>query len=86
MKVVFILVFMFCVNTSQTSIILQQRVQNKSRSNTPFIIGGRETTIEQFPHQMALITFNTFSCGASIISSRHGLTAGECSFNEYNLF
>lgn len=71
MKLIFIFILLFSLNFSGA---LQQPVKNK----TPFIIGGRETTIEQFPHQMALITRNKYSCGASIISSRHGLTAGEC--------
>lgn len=78
MKLIFIFILLFSLNFSGAL----QPVKNK----TPFIIGGRETTIEQFPHQMALITRNTYSCGASIISPRHGLTAGECHSLKSSIF
>jgi hypothetical protein len=42
------------------------------------IVGGRETTIEEHPHQVSFIVNNSYFCGGFIISENYILTAGHC--------
>lgn len=42
------------------------------------IVGGTATTIENYPHQIALLYFGSLRCGGSIISPTCIVTAGHC--------
>ncbi|KAJ8686929.1 hypothetical protein QAD02_022723 [Eretmocerus hayati] len=42
------------------------------------IYKGRNATIQEFPYQISLETNGRFTCGGSIISRHHVITAGHC--------
>lgn len=43
------------------------------------IVGGNETLPHEYPWQVAILDANDeISCGGSVISDRHILTAGHC--------
>ncbi|XP_017773892.1 PREDICTED: trypsin-2-like [Nicrophorus vespilloides] len=42
------------------------------------IVGGKETTIEQYPYQLSLQYYGSHICGASIISNKYVVTAAHC--------
>nr|AAN17336.1 serine protease [Pyrocoelia rufa] len=42
------------------------------------IVGGKDTTIEDFPHQVSLQLYGGHACGGSIIASNIILTAAHC--------
>ncbi|XP_013113226.1 trypsin beta [Stomoxys calcitrans] len=42
------------------------------------VVGGEDTTIEEFPHQVSVRILGGHSCGGSIINSRTVLTAAHC--------
>lgn len=44
----------------------------------PLIVGGKLASPGQYPHQVALLRRSRFSCGGSIISRQHVLTAAHC--------
>lgn len=44
----------------------------------PMIVGGELALPGQYPHQVALLRRSRFSCGGSIISRQHVLTAAHC--------
>lgn len=41
-------------------------------------MGGREASIQEFPHQISIERNSRFSCGGSIVTARHVLTAAHC--------
>lgn len=43
-----------------------------------FIVGGVEADIRKYPYQVSLRYLNELICGATIISSKHCLTAAHC--------
>ncbi|XP_026462226.1 trypsin 5G1-like [Ctenocephalides felis] len=50
------------------------------------IVGGHDTTIENYPYQVSLLFGNTHSCGGSLISRNWVLTAAHCiSKEKYNV-
>lgn len=42
------------------------------------IVGGADTSVEKFPHQVSLRSFDSHRCGGSIIRAKAILTAGHC--------
>jgi trypsin len=42
------------------------------------IVGGFEAKDGQFPHQIALLSYGSFTCGGSIIKKNWVLTAAHC--------
>nr|XP_034825611.1 trypsin-2-like [Maniola hyperantus] len=57
------------------------RVSSVNNDNANKIIGGYNTTIQEFPYQAVLYVFRgtvDFQCGGSIISTRYILTAAHC--------
>ncbi|KAL3481549.1 trypsin-like serine protease [Aspergillus californicus] len=44
----------------------------------PFIVGGSDVSIEDFPYQIALLYGGYRNCGGSIISPNHIVTAAHC--------
>lgn len=42
------------------------------------IVGGQETNIEKFPHQISLEYNKKHSCGGAIISRNYVITAAHC--------
>lgn len=49
--------------------------------NQPLIVGGDQTTIEQFPWIITLQSFGAHRCGGSIISTTRILSAAHCTVN-----
>ncbi|XP_068628036.1 transmembrane protease serine 9-like [Battus philenor] len=45
------------------------------------IVGGRNATCEEFPHQVSFVVNNSYFCGGFIISEQHILTAAHCAQN-----
>ncbi|KPI91088.1 Trypsin-2 [Papilio xuthus] len=45
------------------------------------IVGGRNATCEEFPHQVSFIVNNSYFCGGFIVSERFILTAAHCAQN-----
>ncbi|CAG4987877.1 unnamed protein product [Parnassius apollo] len=45
------------------------------------IVGGRNATCEEFPHQVSFIVNNSYFCSAFFISDRFCLTAAHCTQN-----
>jgi secreted trypsin-like serine protease len=44
----------------------------------PRIVGGEDTTIEEYPHQVSVIYIDSHYCGGSILNPTHILTAAHC--------
>lgn len=42
------------------------------------IVGGEETNIKLYPHQVSLQYFGSHICGGSIISTKYVVTAAHC--------
>lgn len=42
------------------------------------IVGGNDSALRQFPHQISLRRDHSHVCGGSIISNRYVLTAAHC--------
>jgi trypsin len=53
-----------------------------NRKSAPPIVGGSFAAKNEFPHQVALILFNSVTCGGSIISEQFVLTAAHCLVNK----
>jgi hypothetical protein len=54
-----------------------QRVPQWQRERQPFsqlIVGGVPASIREFPHHLALVSYDQFICGASVISFQWALT------------
>ncbi|XP_053619220.1 trypsin CFT-1-like [Plodia interpunctella] len=54
------------------------------RPATNRIIGGTETTIEQYPFVIQLRVNNQLQCGGSLLTMRHVLTAAHCFYDQLN--
>ncbi|KAL5333082.1 trypsin-like serine protease [Aspergillus crustosus] len=50
-------------------------------SINPAIVGGTEVSIEDYPYQIALLTYGVATCGGTIISPNHIVTAAHCVSN-----
>jgi secreted trypsin-like serine protease len=48
------------------------------RQISSFVVGGYDTTIGQWPHQLSLRVTGSHSCGASLISSTRAVCAAHC--------
>ena len=48
------------------------------RQISSFVVGGSDTTIGQWPHQLSLRVTGSHSCGASLISSTRAVCAAHC--------
>jgi len=51
-----------------------------------FVVGGSNTNIANWPHQMSLRVSNSHSCGASLISGTKGVTAAHCGGGALNTY
>ncbi|KAL4882060.1 trypsin-like serine protease [Aspergillus karnatakaensis] len=47
----------------------------------PSIVGGAEVSITDYPYQIALLTYGVATCGGSIVSPNHIVTAAHCVSN-----
>lgn len=48
------------------------------------IVGGRNATCDEFPHQVSFVVNNSYFCGGFIISEQYIMTAAHCA-QEYVL-
>ncbi|CAK1578026.1 unnamed protein product [Parnassius mnemosyne] len=78
-----------CKLTIASDIILSERVPvNGKYTEVPAdaepneveerIVGGRNATCEEFPHQVSFVVNNSYFCGGFIISEQYILTAAHC--------
>ncbi|XP_013161534.1 PREDICTED: trypsin 3A1-like [Papilio xuthus] len=84
----FIFISLACLGLSvATDIILSERVPTngkftevakESDTNEERIVGGRNATCEEFPHQVSFVVNNSYFCGGFIISDQYILTAAHC--------
>lgn len=57
-----------------------QRVTPRDKDKTtysPYILNGQPADIKNYPFKLSLHIFDSFECGASVISFKWSLTAGE---------
>lgn len=70
------------VNFKYFSVLVKsQSIQDQSKDISSKIVGGIETSIEQFPWQLSLRVHGNHRCGASVISVNRVLTAAHCRRN-----
>ncbi|XP_063705980.1 trypsin-1-like [Culicoides brevitarsis] len=53
----------------------------------PFVVGGNDVKIENYPFVVACYNYGYFTCGGSIVSKNYVLTAGHCTVDDiqYNV-
>lgn len=56
------------------SVIFTVFAASKAEDSSSFILGGRNASIEDFPHMVGILTDGRFTCGGAVINSRSILT------------
>lgn len=53
-----------------------------STGMNPFVVGGQDVTIEEYPFVVVCYSWGSFGCGGSIVGDKWVLTAGHCSCDQ----
>lgn len=77
LKVTFLILTVSLISITLVQCAPKQILQPKTLLDN-FIVGGEITKIENYPHQVAILSLNRFFCGGLIITSRWILTAAHC--------
>jgi len=72
-----VLIVITCIALAQT-VPSKYPVASVDYAN-PFILGGENAMIEDYPFMCSLYNFNSFSCGCTILNKKFLLTAAHCS-------
>lgn len=70
----------FLVRQIQDEVQCQRLTPRDKRHNatySPYILNGQPADIRNYPFKLSLHIFDIFECGASVISFKWSLTAGE---------
>uniref|UniRef100_A0A2A4IV60 Peptidase S1 domain-containing protein n=1 Tax=Heliothis virescens TaxID=7102 RepID=A0A2A4IV60_HELVI len=74
-------VYLFVVLAFSCQDVLCKKREHKQKENGGKIVGGTETTIQEYPYQAYLLLYNGsdyFQCGGSIVNAYYVVTAAHC--------